>query len=231
MKGIQQLMKVIFARTAIFQVGTAIRATTAGRMPAKTLATQGTSWKLWKNIAISNIIRNDGKAVPRAQQRAPAVLRFLYPMNVEILIAKTPGHDCAIAIRSRNSVLPIHLRLFTISASISGIMAYPPPIVKSPMRKNVAKSTAIEEAGFTVTPSGEDDETDMLFSCSISDVHFLFIFHFPNRECFNQPLIFLIGYPHEGTVLRSGYTYYIFRVGEITHVFISLADAVVARTG
>ena len=77
MKGIQQLMKVIFARTAIFHVGTAIRATTAGRMPAKTLATQGISWKLWKNIAISNIIKNDGKAVPRAQQRAPAVLRFL----------------------------------------------------------------------------------------------------------------------------------------------------------
>ena len=67
MKGIQQLMKVIFARTAIFQVGTAISATTAGRMPAKTLATQGMSWKLWKNIAISNIIKNEGKAVPRAQ--------------------------------------------------------------------------------------------------------------------------------------------------------------------
>ena len=77
MKGIQQFMNVIFARTAIFQVGTAISATTAGRMPAKTLATQGTSWKLWKNMAISNIIRNEGKAVPRAQQRAPAVWRFL----------------------------------------------------------------------------------------------------------------------------------------------------------
>ena len=35
---------------------------------------------------------------------------------------------------------------------------------------------AIEEAGFTVTPSGEDDETDMLFSCSISDVHFYSFF-------------------------------------------------------
>ena len=77
MKGIQQLMNVIFARTAMFQVGTAMRATTAGRMPANTLATQGIFWKLWKNMAISNIIRNDGNAVPRALHKAPAVPRFL----------------------------------------------------------------------------------------------------------------------------------------------------------
>jgi hypothetical protein len=49
-----------------------------------------------------------------------------------------------------------------------------------------------------------------------------------NREGFYQTVIFLVGYPHERTVLWSGYTYYIFRLGEIAHVFVSLADSVVA---
>jgi len=42
---------------------------------------------------MARMIRNEGRAVPKAQQIAPIVLFFLYPINVEILMAKTPGHD------------------------------------------------------------------------------------------------------------------------------------------
>ena len=75
--GIQQLTNDIFALFAKLKVGTAIKATTAGRMPLNMAAIQGTSMKLWKNIAISKMMRKDGNAVPVAVQMAPGVPRNL----------------------------------------------------------------------------------------------------------------------------------------------------------
>ena len=45
MMGIQQLARLMAAYLAMLKVGTAIRATTAGRMPANIDATQGISMK------------------------------------------------------------------------------------------------------------------------------------------------------------------------------------------
>lgn len=61
-------------------------------------------------------------------------------MNVEMFIAKTPGQDCATANKSINSSRFIQRFLSTTSLSIIGIMPYPPPSVKSPIRKNTLKS-------------------------------------------------------------------------------------------
>ena len=77
MSGIQQLANPIRARLARLKVGTAIRATTAGRMPRNMAAIQPTSMKRWKNMAMSRMMRNEGRAVPRAVQNAPRILRSL----------------------------------------------------------------------------------------------------------------------------------------------------------
>ena len=50
-------------------------------------------------------------------------------MKMAILTAKMPGTVCASAIRSRKSSRVIHFRLSTSSSSMSGTMAYPPPMV------------------------------------------------------------------------------------------------------
>ena len=71
--GIQQLVSVILALLAILNVGTAISATTAGRMPRNIADTTLLSSNWWKNMAIANIIRNEGKAVPRLEQTAPLI--------------------------------------------------------------------------------------------------------------------------------------------------------------
>ena len=86
----------------------------------------------------------------------------------------------------------------------------------------------MEDAGLSATFSSERVETDgvlLMFSCVI----FLFLF-WNDRESLDQPVVFLVGYSHERAVLRSGYTYYIFGVGEIAHEFVGFADAVVAWT-
>ena len=57
-----------------------------------------------------------------------------------MFIANTPGHVCATAIRSVNKSLSTHLFFCTTSASIRGIIAYPPPSVKAPILKKVIKS-------------------------------------------------------------------------------------------
>ena len=70
-RGIQQVASVMLALFAMLNVGTAIKATTAGRMPLNIAATQGTSMKWWKNMAMSRMMKNEGRAVPNAEQRAP----------------------------------------------------------------------------------------------------------------------------------------------------------------
>ena len=66
--GIQQLTSDILALLAKLKVGAAMRATTAGRMPRKMESTTALSWKLTKNMAISSIIRKEGRAVPKADK-------------------------------------------------------------------------------------------------------------------------------------------------------------------
>lgn len=138
--GIQQLDHVMWAFFARLNVGTAMRATTAGRMPRNIAATHFTSITRWKNIAMSSNSRKEGRAVPSALQAAPLLPRNLYPIKVEILMANTPGQLCAMAMRSKNSLFSIHLFFSTTSSSMRGIMAYPPPNVKAPILKKVVKS-------------------------------------------------------------------------------------------
>ena len=82
---------------------------------------------------------NEGKAVANVVQMAPGTRFILYPIKVLRLIANTPGQLCATAIRSTNSSLLIHFRFSTISDSIIGIIAYPPPRVNAPILKKVLK--------------------------------------------------------------------------------------------
>ena len=74
--GIQTVFQVIFADFASLNVGTAIRATTAGRMPAKMDFTIGRSLNCVKNIAIGRMIRKEGKAAPRQAAIEP----FIFPI-------------------------------------------------------------------------------------------------------------------------------------------------------
>ena len=86
---------------------------------------------------MASIIRNDGIIVPNVMKNAPQNFLNLYPMNIAMFTAKIPGTVWANAIKSKKSSFRIHFFLSTISASISGIIAYPPPIVNKPMRKNI----------------------------------------------------------------------------------------------
>ena len=121
--GIQQLVRQMPVLFAILNVGTAMSATTAGRMPINMAETQGMSMKWRKHMAMASMMRNEGSAVPNAVQRAPAVLRILYPMKTLMLMANTPGQLWAMASMSTNSSLLTHPLFSTTSASMRGIMA------------------------------------------------------------------------------------------------------------
>ena len=75
--GIQQLTSEMPALFAMVKVGTAINATTAGRMPRNIAAIQLTSMKRWKKMAMSRMMRNEGNAVPKLAQRAPRIFLSL----------------------------------------------------------------------------------------------------------------------------------------------------------
>ena len=77
MMGIQQLTNEMPALLAKLNVGTAINATTAGRMPLNMAAIHGTSMKRWKNIAINKMMKNEGNDAPMAVQIAPRTPRSL----------------------------------------------------------------------------------------------------------------------------------------------------------
>ena len=86
---------------------------------------------------MASMMMNEGNMVPRAMKNAPQNLRSLYPMKMAMFTAKMPGTVCANAMRSMKSSRETHFCLSMISASISGIIAYPPPMVKRPMRENM----------------------------------------------------------------------------------------------
>ena len=79
----------------------------------------------------------DGSATAIAPVIPPHVPRILYPMWLAMFIAKSPGVACATANMSMNSSFSSHFFLSTISFSMSGTMAYPPPMVKLPILLNV----------------------------------------------------------------------------------------------
>ena len=90
--GIQMVHLFSSARLPRLNVGTAMRATTAGRMPRNIAATMGLSLNWLKNIAMARIIRNEGRAVPNAVAMAPRSFFNLYPMKMAILMAKPYTH-------------------------------------------------------------------------------------------------------------------------------------------
>ena len=61
--GIQQLLHPILALRARLKVGTAINATTAGRIPLNMAATQGTSLNCEKNRAMSRMMMKEFRLV------------------------------------------------------------------------------------------------------------------------------------------------------------------------
>ena len=63
--GIQQLPRCIFALLARLNVGTAISATTAGRMPLNMAAIQPTYMNGWKTMAMSRMMMKEGNTAPR----------------------------------------------------------------------------------------------------------------------------------------------------------------------
>ena len=70
--GIHTLYLLILADLAMLNVGAAINATTAGRMPMKTRSTTALSLKLWKNKAMAKMMRNEGSTVPKAVTMLPS---------------------------------------------------------------------------------------------------------------------------------------------------------------
>ena len=75
--GIQQFVSEIFVLLAKLNVGAAINATTAGRMPRNIAATIVLSSNCLKNIAISRMSRNEGKVVAKLVHNAPRSRRSL----------------------------------------------------------------------------------------------------------------------------------------------------------
>ena len=78
-------------------------------------------------------MRKEGRAAPMVVQMAPGSFFSLYPTKTLMFMARAPGQLCATAMRSRNSSRLIQFFRSTTSASIAGIMAYPPPSVNSPI--------------------------------------------------------------------------------------------------
>ena len=72
--GIQMVNLFSFARCPRRNVGTAISATTAGRMPLKMAATTLLSSNCLKKMAMARMMRNEGKAVPMVVAMAPRTL-------------------------------------------------------------------------------------------------------------------------------------------------------------
>ena len=84
------------ADLAILNVGAAISATTAGRIPLNIRSTIGLSLKLWKNIAMARIMRNEGRIVPKVVTILPRIPRNLYPIKMEkitVLDEERDGQD------------------------------------------------------------------------------------------------------------------------------------------
>lgn len=90
--GIMAVRHVIFAALADVITGATIKATTAGRIPLKMALTCGFSFirSGVRNMAMHNIIRNDGIIVPRAAATLPRVPRRRSPTATEMFTAEYP---------------------------------------------------------------------------------------------------------------------------------------------
>lgn len=75
--GIHILYLQIFADLAMLNVGAAMRATTAGRMPLKMFSTASYSLNWWKNKAMAKMMRKEGRMAPKANAKAPGNFRSL----------------------------------------------------------------------------------------------------------------------------------------------------------
>ena len=130
---------------ALGNIGTAIRATTTGRIPLKMRITTGLSWYPVKSIAISNIMSIDGRTLATVATMLPLVPFSLYPVKMAMFTARSPGAVWERAIMSGKSSSLSH-PLPTISLCISGIIAMPPPIVNAPIFakiRNICQYVAI----------------------------------------------------------------------------------------
>ena len=87
--GIQILYRFTLADFAILNVGAAINATTAGRIPLKIRSTMTLSLKLWKNNAMARIMKNDGNIVPKVVTILPRIPLSLYPVSYTHLTLPT----------------------------------------------------------------------------------------------------------------------------------------------
>ena len=89
------------------------------------------------------MMQKEGTVMPTVAAAAPVRPPCLKPTKVAQLIAIGPGVDSAITARFIISSWVIHFFFSTHISSISGIMAYPPPNVKSPILANVRKSSSM----------------------------------------------------------------------------------------
>ena len=135
--------------------GATISATTAGRIPLKTLMSVGLLLisSGVRNIAMVRIIRKEGSMVPNAATMLPRRMATRSPTATAMFTARMPGSDCATASRSRKSSRLIHRWVVTISRSIIEIIAQPPPKVKAPILKNVTNicQSRCSDAGVCVS--------------------------------------------------------------------------------
>ena len=139
---------------AISTMGTAMSDTTTGRIPLNARTTQGLSLKAVKNIAMARMMKNDGVMLPRVAAILPLTPRSRYPAKMDMLTAMTPGALCERAAMSGSSSSEIQPRR-AISARMTGIMAYPPPMVKAPILAKTVKifhrgTLGFPESGFFI---------------------------------------------------------------------------------
>jgi hypothetical protein len=124
----------------IFTTENNIKAITQDLIPIKAEPTISVLKYGSKKSTMKVIMEKDGKITPKDAIIDPRTPDILLPTKVAKLIAIGPGVICVTESISKNSSPLIHLFFCTISVSISGIIAYPPPKVKSPILKNVINS-------------------------------------------------------------------------------------------
>ena len=127
---------LICVALSISIIGTPVNATTTGLMPLNARMTYSLSLNSVKNIAIIRIIRKGGRQLPIVATILPFVPRSLWPVNIAMLAAKSPGAVWARVMMSRKSSSFSHF--FSMSSLfMAAIIGIPPPIVKAPILAKV----------------------------------------------------------------------------------------------
>ena len=91
-------------------------------IPIKAFLTTAMLSKLSKNNDMIYIHTKEGNTTPKVPTKAPFKPNFLYPIQVDILIAIGPGDDSAIARISKNSDSDSQALFSTNFSFISGII-------------------------------------------------------------------------------------------------------------